>query len=58
MPYRDQKDIIEMQKSLEKVRANGNTNVILPGNFNSPNIVLDIIWDTAPVLRLDREIQQ
>ncbi|CAG2190614.1 unnamed protein product [Mytilus edulis] len=54
MPHRDQKHLNELQKSLEKARTNGNTNVILTGDFNCP----DIIWDTATALGPDREIQQ
>ncbi|CAC5368405.1 unnamed protein product [Mytilus coruscus] len=54
MPHRDQKHLNELQKSLEKARTNGNTNVILAGDFNCPNI----IWDTATALGPDREIQQ
>ncbi|CAC5407115.1 unnamed protein product [Mytilus coruscus] len=53
MPHRDQKHLNELQNSLEKARANGNTNVILAGDFNCP----DIIWDTATALGPDREIQ-
>ncbi|XP_071178013.1 uncharacterized protein [Mytilus edulis] len=54
MPHRDQKHLNELQKSLEKARTNGNTNVILTGDFNCP----DIIWDTATAHGPDREIQQ
>ncbi|XP_063442405.1 uncharacterized protein LOC134722713 [Mytilus trossulus] len=54
MPHRDQKHLNELQKSLEKARTNGNTNVILSGDFNCP----DIIWETATTLGPDREIQQ
>ncbi|CAC5381361.1 unnamed protein product [Mytilus coruscus] len=53
MPHRDQKHLNELQKSLEQARANGNTNVVLAGDFNCP----DIIWDTATALGPDREIQ-
>ena len=54
MPHREQKHLDELQKSLTKISNHKNSNIILAGYFNCP----DIRWDTLTVTGPDREIQQ
>jgi hypothetical protein len=55
MPHRNANDIKELEKSLDQI-SNLNTNFILTGDFNCP----DINWDTMSVnpTAQDREIQR
>jgi hypothetical protein len=55
MPHRNANDIKELEKSLDQI-SDLNTNFILTGDFNCP----DINWDTMSVNQAaqDREIQR
>ena len=55
MPHRNANDIKELEKSLDQI-SNLNTNFILTGDYNCP----DINWDTMSVnpTAQDREIQR
>ena len=56
MPHRDMKDIQELRRSLELVTAGKDSQILLAGDFNCP----DINWQTLTVKSnaQDKEIQQ